>query len=631
MALQLVNGIAYGNLLFLIAAGFTLIFGILRVINMAHGSLFLLGAHAAISAATVTQSVWAGILAGSLVAALLGAVIERTLLYRIQGNYLAQVIVTFGVLMIVGDLFQVYWGGTPRIYALPDSLRASVSLGALRYPVDRLILVAVGPAIAIALWFLIERTAIGAKVRAAVDDEEIAQAIGISVPRLRVFVFALGSLLAGLAGALGSTFIGAKPGVDLDIILLALVIVVIGGPGSLVGSYVAALAIGMIDSIGKSLWPELSMFLLFAPMLVVLIVRPYGLFGSPPGVAAAARQIKPISIPAPNWVWRAFDAVRRATAVCSWPIAVAFALSVAMAIPALGSGFLVTVVVLMLIWSVFAIGLNVMLGYGGMPSLGHALFFGAGAYAMAWSGFAGLSGYVGLVAAIACACAAALFLAAVAVRARDAQLLLVTLAVAQVVWGVVFKWRSVTGGDDGLIHPQAFPLMSTGMSPSTNLYVHVAAAFVLALIAYAWFVRSNFRLLLTGVRTNEPRLLALGYHVDLLRFKAILVSSAFSGFAGGLYAIYSGFAAPELFSVHTSAKVLLMVVIGMAGTFFGPIVGAVTIIGMEEVFSGWTERSNTLLGALYILVALFVFGGIRLVRRRVGARKSVPLASAVLP
>lgn len=629
MTLQLVNGIAYGNLLFLIAAGFTLIFGILRVINMAHGSLFLLGAHVAISAATATQSVWAGLIAGALAAALLGAVIERTLLYRIQGNYLAQVIVTIGVLMIVGDLCQVYWGGTPRIYTLPESLRASVPLGAMRYPVDRLILVVIGPAIALALWFLIERTATGAKVRASVDDEEIAQAIGVSVPRLRVIVFALGSLLAGLAGALGSTFIGAKPGVDLDIILLALVIVVIGGPGSLVGSYVAALAIGLIDSIGKSLWPEASMFLLFAPMLVVLIVLPHGLFGKPPGAAAAIRQFKPITIACPNWLWSIGEMARQGLARLSWPLLALVALLTGIAIPIFGSGFLGTVVVLMLIWSMFAIGLNIMLGYGGMPSLGHALFFGAGAYAMAWSGFAGLSAYLGLAAAVASACLAAVFLAAMAVRAREAQLLLVTLAVAQVVWGVVFKWRSVTGGDDGLIHPQAFPSLWSSLSPSNTLYVHVAVAFVAVLLAYAWFARSNFRLLLTGVRANEPRLLALGFNVDVIRLKAIVLSSVFSGFAGGLYAIYSGFAAPELFSVHTSAKVLLMVVIGMAGTFFGPIIGAVGIIGMEEVFSSWSERTNTLLGALYILVALFGFGGIRFVRRQVAARRPVAVAKAV--
>ncbi|MBN9085242.1 MAG: hypothetical protein BGP04_11720 [Rhizobiales bacterium 62-17] len=629
MTLQLVNGIAYGNLLFLIAAGFTLIFGILRVINMAHGSFFLLGAHVAISVATATQSVLAGLIAGSLAAALLGALMERVLLYRIQGNYLAQVIVTIGVLMIVGDLCQVYWGGTPRIFALPEHLRASVPLGALRYPLDRLILVIIGPAIALALWFVIERTAFGAKVRAAVDDEEIAQAIGISVPRLRVFVFALGSLLAGLAGALGSTFIGAKPGVDLDIILLALVIVVIGGPGSLVGSYVAALIIGLIDSIGKSLWPEASMFLLFAPMLIVLIVAPHGLFGKPSGPAGAVRQFKPITISCPNWLWSLVNAGRQSAMRLSWPIAAIVALVAAIAVPFFGSGFSVTVVGLMLIWSIFAIGLNIMLGYGGMPSLGHALFFGAGAYAMAWSGFAGLNAYVGLLAAVASACFAALFLAAVALRARDAQLLLVTLAVAQVVWGVVFKWRSITGGDDGLIHPQAFPQISSDLS--TNFYLHVIGAFAIAMAAYAWFARSNFRLLLTGVRSNEPRLLALGFNVDAIRLKAIVLSSIFSGFAGGLYAVYSGFVAPELFGVHTSAKVLLMTIIGMAGTFFGPIIGAVSIIGLEEVFSGWSERSNTLLGALYIIVALFGFGGIKFARRQVTARRRIPVAKAVLP
>ena len=247
MTLYVVNGLAYGNLLFLMAAGFTLIFGVLRVINMAHGSLYLLGAHVAISVAQSGAGIWAGILAGSIVAAAIGSIAERFLLYRLQGDYLAQVLVTIGLFMIIGDLALLYWGGTPRVFTLPPELVYSIPVGALRYPADRLVLLLVGPLIAVALWYAIERTRFGATVRASVDDEEIAQAIGVSVPRLRLLVFATGSLLAGLSGALGATFVGAKPGLDLEVILLALVIVIIGGPGSLVGSYIAALLIGILD------------------------------------------------------------------------------------------------------------------------------------------------------------------------------------------------------------------------------------------------------------------------------------------------------------------------------------------------------------------------------------------------
>ena len=615
MTLYVVNGLAYGNLLFLMAAGFTLIFGVLRVINMAHGSLYLLGAHVAISVAQSGAGIWAGILAGSIVAAAIGSIAERFLLYRLQGDYLAQVLVTIGLFMIIGDLALLYWGGTPRVFTLPPELVYSIPVGALRYPADRLVLLLVGPLIAVALWYAIERTRFGATVRASVDDEEIAQAIGVSVPRLRLLVFATGSLLAGLSGALGATFVGAKPGLDLEVILLALVIVIIGGPGSLVGSYIAALLIGILDSIGKSLFPEASLFLLFAPMLLILMLRPNGLFGRPVTENAIKPDLRPIVIPMPQAAIgiasAAVDQLKRLPGSV-WLI---LAASLMLALPFLMSEYTLGIVTLALIWAVFAIGLNIMLGYGGMPSLGHALFFGVGAYATAWSGLAGLNAHLGLLLSIVGAAITACILAGVSLRTRQAQLLLVTLALAQVVWGVVFKWRSVTGGDDDLIHPQQFGVFKS-FGHAAGSYVNVTVIFAASAFVYWLFARSRLRLNITGIRSNEKRMMTLGYNTARITFVTYVVSGMFSGLAGGLYAIYSGFVAPDLFSVYTSAKVLLMVILGMPGMFAGPVIGAFALIGLEEILSGLTARWHSLLGCIYIMVAMLAFGGVRFGRQQ---------------
>lgn len=610
LTLTAINGIAYGNLLFLMAAGLTLIFGVLRVINMAHGSFYLLGAHVTISTAQGGGGIVLAALAGGMTAAVLGAAAERTLLNRLQDNYLAQVLVTIGIYLIIGDLALLTWGGTPRVLTLPAELSMSVTLGSLRYPVDRLALIILSPVIALFLWAVIERTRIGASIRAAVDDEEIAKAIGISVPRLRLIVFAGGSFLAGLSGALGSTFIGAKPGIDLEVMLLALVIVIVGGPGSLVGSYVAAILIGVLDSFGKTFWPEASLFLLFAPMLLVLLVRPQGLFGRISTGTSPKPRARPLVLPVPQVVLSLFDWTIRKFRSLRYVAPSALLLAGILG-PFLLSNYTLGVLTLALSWSLFAVGLNVMLGFGGMPSLGHAIFFGIGAYVVAWSYFAGLSGILGLAAASLAGAFASLILATVSLRSRQAQFLLVTLAFAQVVWGVVFKWRSVTNGDDGLILAQSVPVMP-GVSYAAGLYISVGCICAIAFLVYFVFVSSRFGLTVQAMRSNEARLLSLGYNATVYRLGAYILSGAISGLAGGLFAIYSGFVAPDLFSVNASAKVLLMVIIGGAGTILGPIWGAIAIVGLEEILSGLTERWHSVLGLIYICVALLIFAGIRL-------------------
>jgi branched-chain amino acid transport system permease protein len=250
-----------------------------------------------------------------------------------------------------------------------------------------------------------------------------------------------------------------------------------------------------------------------------------------------------------------------------------------------------------------AISLNIVMGYGGMPSLGHAAFFGLGAYIVAAGASFGLDGYLSIALGSIIGALAGAAMAATSLRARHAQLLLVTLAFGQVLWGIVFKWRSMTGGDDGLIHAQQFGF-PTAFGHPADLYFGILVVFLVVMAVYFVFARSRFRLVLEGLRDNENRLLAFGYDVKKYRWGAFVVSGALGATAGGAYAIYAGFVSPDLFGISTSAKILLMTIIGGAGTFIGPILGAFALVGLEEILSTWTARWISALGVIYILVAM---------------------------
>ena len=277
--IQAFNGISLGMLLFLLAAGLSLIFGLMGIVNLAHGSFYILGAYVAVSVVGTTGSFLFGLAAGTAAVAAVGSGLHRGLLHRFHGRELAQVLLTFGFLFIVSDVTIWIWGGDPRSLPKPALLEGSLRVGILTFPTYRLLVIAVGLAVAGALWLFQERTPFGAAVRAGVDDEEMARGVGINTPRLFTAVFALGAFLAALGGVIGGPFIGVYPGADFEVLLLALVVVIIGGLGSLRGAFVASLLVGLLDNLGKALFPDLALFTIFAPMAILLAVRPTGLFG----------------------------------------------------------------------------------------------------------------------------------------------------------------------------------------------------------------------------------------------------------------------------------------------------------------------------------------------------------------
>jgi branched-chain amino acid transport system permease protein len=278
-AFQVLNGVSFGMLLFLLAAGLSLIYGLMRILNLAHGSYYILGAYVALSVGRATGSLVLAAAAGTAAGVVLGIVMERVFLRRVPRDELPQALLTFGFLLIIGDLALWIWGGTPQTLPRPEWLSTSVRLGTLYFPAYRLFVIAVGVVVGVGLWLLQDYTRLGAMLRAAIDDPEIARTVGIKVPVLTTGVFAFGAGLAALGGIMGGPLLGVYPGADFEILLLAFVVVIIGGLGSLKGAFVGGLVVGLLDNFGKALFPELALFTIFAPMALILAVRPTGLFG----------------------------------------------------------------------------------------------------------------------------------------------------------------------------------------------------------------------------------------------------------------------------------------------------------------------------------------------------------------
>jgi len=278
--LQAINGVSLAALLFLLASGFTLSFGLMRVVNMAHGAYYLLGGYVGLSVARTTGSFALALLCGGLAVVVLGYLVDRFLIRRTGENHLAQVLLTVGVAFVIGDVALKIWGGDFLKVPVPVSLGGAMELpGGLVYPTYRFVLILLGAAVGALLWVVYRKTQIGAVVRAGVDDREQVSATGINVDRLFVMVSALASFLAGMAGVAGGAFLLLYPGAEWEILVYALVVVIVGGLGSLGGAMIGALVVGLLDAYGRWLLPEFSYFVLFAPMALLLLVRPRGISG----------------------------------------------------------------------------------------------------------------------------------------------------------------------------------------------------------------------------------------------------------------------------------------------------------------------------------------------------------------
>jgi branched-chain amino acid transport system permease protein len=276
---QVLNGLTFAALLFIVASGFTLIFGLLRIVNLAHGALYLFGGYVGFTIATYTGSFLAGGIAAMAFVASAGLVLDQGLLRWVRGFDLRQVLLTLGVALVLNDLALVIWGGDTFSVPTPAGLQGAISVAGVTYPKFRLFVLLVGILTFVALWLMLNKTRLGALIRAGVDDAEMVEASGINIRRVFLLTFMLGSALAGLGGLLGGAFLTLYPSADAEILVFSMAVVIIGGRGSLLGAAVGSVLIGMLNTFGQVWFPELAYFVIFGPMALLLAFRPLGLFG----------------------------------------------------------------------------------------------------------------------------------------------------------------------------------------------------------------------------------------------------------------------------------------------------------------------------------------------------------------
>jgi branched-chain amino acid transport system permease protein len=279
--IQSLNSLALGGLLFLLASGFSLIFGLMRLANLTHGAFFMLGAYFGATALRSYEwmNLWVAAIGAGIAVAVLGGLLERFVLRRLSDKPLGQVLVTLGMSFIISDACLVIWGGDPIPVPTPPFLQAPTFLFGFAFPTYRLVLVILAIVVALALYGLLERTRLGAMIRAGVDDMQMARAIGIRISWLFTAVFCLGAGIAGMGGVLGGPILSAYPGLDADMLPLALIVVILGGVGSLAGAFVGSFVIGITYTFGSALFPDLAYVILFLPMILIIAYRPQGLFG----------------------------------------------------------------------------------------------------------------------------------------------------------------------------------------------------------------------------------------------------------------------------------------------------------------------------------------------------------------
>ncbi|QIB33766.1 ABC transporter permease [Ancylobacter pratisalsi] len=618
---QCVNGFASASGLFLVAAGLSIIFGVTRIVNMAHGSFYMLGLYGAVTLAPVLGQVlgpelgyWSAVAGAALAVAVLGAGVEVLLLRRIYGApELYQLLATFALLLVISDAVLYLWGPEDILGPRAPGLSGSVELLGRRLPRYDIFLAVAGPAVLVGLHLLLVRSRFGRLIRAATQDREMVAALGINEALLFTAVFALGAGIAGLGGALQMAREPANLAIDLSVLGDAFVVVVIGGMGSIRGAYVAAvlvaqvkalcIALGMVEIGGLAFnLSKLTLVAEFLVMAVVLVVRPHGLFGRLQVVVAHRGAAEPPLLP--------FGRIARTGVLAG--------LALLSALPLLDATFPYAPVVAldMLIAVLFAASLHFIMGPGGMDSFGHAAYFGLGAYGTALAATVlGAPTPLALLAGIVVAGCGAVLFGWFCVRLNGVYLAMLTLAFAQIVWSVAFQWEDVTGGSNGIfgVWPD-WPLDSRGGLYLAGLGLVACLLFVLRRLVF-----SPFGLALRATRDSSLRAEALGIPVTRVRWLAFAIAGTMCGAAGGLFTFAKGSISPEAVSVGRSIDGLVMVLLGGLESLVGPILGAATLTLLQDNVMRETDYWRALLGVLILATVLVapggIAGGLRRIRR----------------
>jgi branched-chain amino acid transport system permease protein len=599
IAIQFLNGLSYATTLFLMAAGLTLIFGVTRIVNFAHGSFFMLGAlfsaHWLVNWFPAWgESAWlyaAAIFLGAACAALAGAAAEFLLLRRLYDvPELYQLVATFGLSLALHDAMR--WGFGPDEVFAPrfPGLKGAIELGDEFFPQYQAFTILLGPLVWLGLHLLLTRTAFGTRVRAATQDRGILAALGINPAPLMLGTVVLGCALAGLGGALQLPREPANLQMDMNVVVETFVVVVTGGLGSISGAFLAALLIGLVHAFGISLMPQATLVLVFVTMALVLALRPQGLLGK--ALDAGSREVphKFHRVPGTRSGFLLVSAGVVGLAGLAWWSGDYW--------QSLASDALIMVIL--------GVSLQAMMALGGLVSFGHAAFFALGAYGAALAHTAwGWS----LPGALAVGCAAAVGVAAtvggVLVRSAGVYLAMLSLALAQVVWATASQWVTVTGGDNGLIGLQL-------VSPDTRplFFALLVGLALLSIAALGRLSRSTLGAALQAVRDAPQRAAASGLPVQWIKYRIYLESATLAGLAGGLFAAHQGAVFPSVAAVSTSVDALLVILLGGVHQLWGTLAGASILVWAAAELGRGFDYWRGALGLLVMVIMVAAPSGL---------------------
>ncbi|WP_405189925.1 ABC transporter permease [Streptomyces anulatus] len=653
-----VDGVAFGLLLFVVAAGLSLAFGTAGVLNLSHGTLYAIGAY---TGAELSDGTWGGLAlglaAGTAAACVAGAGLSAATAPLARRGHLAQALLTFGLALIGGDLLIQLFGADELPVRVPEALDSSVMLLGHRYPAYRLCFIVMAVLLAAFGTWVLTRTRMGAAVRAAADDPQMLAATGHNPRAVHTGVLAAAGALAGAAGVLGAPIIGPGPGTSENVLMLSLVVVVLGGLRSLWATFFAAVAVGEVQTLGVSLVPDLAPYLLFAAMAAVLVLRsrfaepatahgPAGPAPDPvarlrghlagrlrrrprgtPGTAEAAEASGTAEAPGTSGADRATGAtgaddrpgaaprgygnrvpkwIGRLPGGTAWrqaaPLLVL--LVVLISLPALLDAYSISLAGSALALGLLAVSVTILTGYAGLPTLGQTAPFAVGAYATANLADAGWT--VGPVQIVLSALAAAVFSAVVGpavIRARGTTVLMITLAIGELTGAVVNQLKSVTGGADGLV---GFPATRAlwggeGMLEESELYNYALVVAVVAVSLTLLVLRSPAGKLLTGTRGAEARMRASGHPVGRYLLVAHICAGALAGVGGSLMVTVQQYLSPADVGFEIAAFALLAVVIGGTTSVIGALLGAGLIVATRDWVAGsWPGHGPLLLGVLFV-------------------------------
>jgi branched-chain amino acid transport system permease protein len=617
---QFLTGLASAASLFLVASGLSIIFGVTRIVNFAHGAFYMLGAYVAF---TLTErfsgafGFWGGIVAAALIIAAVGVLVEMVLRRIYHAPELFQLLATFGLTLMVEDVVVLIWGPSELLGRRAPGFKGAVDFFGQNIPSYDLFLIVLGPIVLGVLWLLFQRTRWGVLVRAATQDRDMVAALGVNQKWLFTSVFAVGVFLAALGGALQIPRDAVHHAMDLRIIVDVFVVVVIGGLGSIVGAFVAAVLVSELNAFGILIFPKISIVLVFLVMAAVLIVRPWGLFGRQ---EAPARRTPGLTINP----WRPLTSGERLAALA--------ALIVAAALPLFGGNYALTVGSEIAIFVIFAASLHFLMSVGGLASFGHAAYFGLGAYGVAFlAKMAGLPMIVSLLLGPLLGCLGAAVFGFFAVQLSGVYFAMLTLAFAQIVWSIAFQWVSVTGGDNGIlgVWPEKW-----ASSPAHFYWLSLGIT-VLMVAALRIAVFSPFGFALRATRDSPLRSEAIGIDGKRIQWTAFVIAGTVAGVAGALFAYLKGSVFPDSLGISLSVDALVMVLLGGVETISGAVVGAIVYKALNIWLVSQTDLSKLVLGAFIVLIVVaFPKGIVGMVttlqhRRRSASPKSALLTSPI--